>query len=279
MKTLNVLICIFFAQFVLAQKSEVLLVGTFHFNNPGFDVAKTKTFDIMSDKAQKELEYISNKIKSYGPEKIFVEWEFDHQAGLDTLYDMYLKGEYFDYVAKKYPKKTFYIQNEIIQLAFRIGKKAGLKKIYAIDYQYAGDFPYDSLMKEVENAKQYSLKQEIENITKTYVDSKNKEFEILSLSQILLNANTTVKRKSDIGGYITQFNRAARKDNFVGAYLNSEWYKRNLFMYAIVQKNIESKDKKAMILAGASHVAMFKEFISLDSKLKAVELSEVLSKK
>jgi hypothetical protein len=120
MKTINIFIYLFFCQFVFAQKPEVLLLGTFHFNNPGHDVAKTKTFDKMADKARKELEYISDKIKSYNPDKIFVEWEFDKQATLDTLYDLYLKGEYFDYVAKKYPKKTFYIQNEIIQLAFRI---------------------------------------------------------------------------------------------------------------------------------------------------------------
>jgi Family of unknown function (DUF5694) len=50
-------------------------------------------------------------------------------------------------------------------------------------------------------------------------------------------------------------------------------------MYSILQKTIESQDKKVMILAGASHVAMFKEFIDLDSKLKSMELSEVLGKK
>jgi hypothetical protein len=52
---------------------EVLLIGTFHFNNPGLDVAKINTFNVMSDKSQAELETMSDKIKAFNPDKIFVE--------------------------------------------------------------------------------------------------------------------------------------------------------------------------------------------------------------
>ena len=34
---------------------EALLIGTFHYNNPGADVAKTKSFDILSEDSQLEL--------------------------------------------------------------------------------------------------------------------------------------------------------------------------------------------------------------------------------
>jgi hypothetical protein len=32
---------------VQQEVTEVLLIGTFHYNNPGTDVAKTKSFDIL----------------------------------------------------------------------------------------------------------------------------------------------------------------------------------------------------------------------------------------
>jgi Family of unknown function (DUF5694) len=264
--------------FAQKTKQEVLLIGTFHFNNPGMDVAKTKSFDIMSEKSQKELNTLSDKIKNYGPSKIFVEWPHNEQSTLDSLYDFYVKDQYLDYVAKKYPSRKFYTQNEIIQLAFRTAKKAGHKKVYGIDYQDAGDFPYDSLMKVAELAQQKALIKEINEVTEHFVKNKNKEFEKLSLTQILINANKISERRSDIGGYITQFNRAGGLDNFVGAYLNSEWYKRNLYMYALMQKYIEEKDTKVMVLLGSSHIAMFKEFIELDNKLKSKELVEILKK-
>ena len=58
---------------------DVLLLGTFHYNNPGADVAKTKTFDVMSNSAQQELEKITAKIKAYHPTQVFVEWPHDEQ--------------------------------------------------------------------------------------------------------------------------------------------------------------------------------------------------------
>ena len=40
------------------DQKEALLIGTFHYNNPGADVAKTKSFDILSKSSQNELEKI-----------------------------------------------------------------------------------------------------------------------------------------------------------------------------------------------------------------------------
>ncbi len=100
-----------------------------------------------------------------------------------------------------------------------------------------------------------------------------------SLTEIILDDNLQKNRIADLGDYISQYNRGGAKDNFVGAYLNSEWYKRNLYMYASLQKNIDKKDKKdkkVMVLLGSSHVAMFKTFLDLDSQLKAVELKSIL---
>ncbi|MCP9765410.1 DUF5694 domain-containing protein [Lacihabitans soyangensis] len=262
---------------LFAQK-EVLLIGTFHFNNPGFDVVKTNPFDVTTANSQKELENISNKIKGFGPEKIFVEWEFDAQASLDTLYDLYLKNEYFEYVARKYPNRSFYTQNEIIQLAFRTAKKLGHKKVYAIDYPYAGDFPYDSLMTEIEKAKQMDLKAEIDKQLVENTQKSNRDRENLQLTELILEMNTDEFRKQDLGFYISLFNRGGRNENFVGAYLNSEWYKRNLYMYALLQK-LMADSKKGMVLLGASHVGMFSEFIQHDNQLKAIQLKTILNKK
>ena len=56
---------------LVAQEKEnpkdVLLIGTFHYNNPGADVAKTKSFDILSESAQNDLEKMTAGIKAYKP--------------------------------------------------------------------------------------------------------------------------------------------------------------------------------------------------------------------
>ena len=176
MKKINlkkVVVLLSICQFAFAQSQkkpiEILVIGTYHFNNPGMDVAKFKVLDIMGEKPQRQLDEISTAIAKFKPTKIFTEWEFKDQLALDTLYNKYLEGIYFDYVAKKYPKRKFYSQNEIVQLAFRTAKKSNLKKVHAIDFR-GTSFDFDSVMKFTDSIRLPNLKKDamtdIKNIEK-----------------------------------------------------------------------------------------------------------------
>ena len=59
------------------KPTELLMLGTFHFHNPGADLVKTKGFDVLAPKPQAELAVITDKIKAFGPQKIFVEWPLE----------------------------------------------------------------------------------------------------------------------------------------------------------------------------------------------------------
>ena len=274
------LLCFALATTGFAQplQSDILLLGTFHFNNPGGDVAKTKTFDVMTPKVQAELENIVKKISVFHPDKIFVEWPWDEQQELDVLYKAYLGGNYEQYINATYPKpskRDFYLKTEIIQLAFRAGKKARLTRIHAIDYKKTS-FPFDSVMKAMQTAKQVALMQQAQEASKRYETSQNKKLETYTLTQLLLDANTKEKLVLEKALYIDILNRAGTTDNFAGAFLVSEWYRRNLYMYSIVQKTMTTQDSKALVLVGASHAAMMQEFIALDQQFRLKELKDVL---
>lgn len=232
-----------------SKKKQILLLGTFHFENPGLDVAKVNTFNVMSDKSQKELEDITNKIKKFGPDKIFVEWNYEKQAKLDKFYN-----KNTDSLLQK-------DADEIVQLALRSAKKLGHKKLYAIDYN-GTDFPYDSLVKGMKDAGQFDLIKKNEETMKHYEADFNTKITKYSLAQLLLDVN-----KQDINWYIETAIKGGKINNFVGAYLVSEWYRRNLYMYALIQKLTESKDDKIMVLLGAGHNREF-EIVELATVLK-----------
>ena len=97
-----------------------------------------------------------------------------------------------------------------------------------------------------------------------------------TLSEILFYYNDDKRRKEDINWYVNLANQGGEKNNFVGAHLASEWYRRNLYMYAIIQKAIEENDKKILIVSGASHIAMFKEFIDYTPEWTTIELKEII---
>ncbi len=259
-----------------SKNNDVLLLGTFHFHNPGADLAKTKTFDVMTPQVQAELETITQKISVFHPTKIFVEWPWDEQKELDALYTAYLGGQYEQYVSATYPKRRdFFQKNEIIQLAFRAGKKTKLARIYALDYNKTS-FPFDSVKQAMQAANQTTLLQRVQDVLQDYETSQNKKIATYSLTQLLLDANTPENLAKNKGLYIDLLNRAGRPDSFAGPFLVAEWYRRNLYMYSLVQKNMTAPDDKALVLVGAGHAAMMKEFIASDQQLRLKELKDVL---
>ncbi|WP_338768279.1 DUF5694 domain-containing protein [Bernardetia sp. ABR2-2B] len=271
------LLCISFS--VIAQNSEqrkpteVLLFGTFHFNNPGLDAAKTKSFDIESEQSQAELDEITDKIKVYNPSKIFVEWEYNEQEELDSLYDLYLKGTYFE----NPELSDFYKKNEIFQLAFRAAKKLGHHKVYAMDYTDV-NFPFDSLMKVAQKNNQSALQNEIMQTIEEFSASFDAQIDAdKSLKEILYFLNNSSLRQKDVALYTQTINEIGSIDNFAGAYLASEWYRRNLYMLSIMQRQVTNEDEKVMILLGSSHVTLINEIISSHSRLKGVELQKILN--
>ncbi|WP_291114255.1 DUF5694 domain-containing protein [Flavobacterium sp. UBA6135] len=258
------------------KQKEVLLIGTFHFHNPGLDLAKTDKFDVLSQASQAELDNIANKIKAFAPDKLFVEWDYNQGVKLDSLYSLYVDNTYFEYIAKKHPTTSFFKENEIFQLGFRIAKLCNHKKVYAIDVKTV--FPFDSLMLSLERANQIALKEKIFSRIKEFEVKDNDNRKKMTLTQLMVAYNEQSLRDLDLGSYISLFNRAGGITDFAGANLVASWYRRNLMMYSLVQKSTTEIDKKIVILLGASHVALFKQFIDLDENLKVVELKEVLEK-
>ncbi|MEO7977906.1 DUF5694 domain-containing protein [Flavobacterium sp.] len=246
-----------------SKKKQILIIGAFHFENPGLDVAKVNTFNVMTDKSQKELENITDKIKNFGPDKIFIEWNYEKQNNLDKFY------------AKNTDSLLHKDADEIVQLALRSAKKLGHKKLYGIDYNKA-DFPYDSLTKGMKEANQLDLLKNNEETMAYYSNSFNEKIKKQSLTELLVDYNSKKSSEDNVQWYLRTANKAGKTDNFVGAYLVSEWYRRNLYMYSLIQKLTESKDDKVMVLLGAGHTAMMREFIKYDPNFEIVELATIL---
>ncbi|MBB4599705.1 hypothetical protein HNQ93_000815 [Hymenobacter luteus] len=261
------------------KPADLLLIGTFHFDNPGLDVSKINTLDVLAPKVQTELETISSRIAAFQPDKIFVEWSADDQKGLDDLYAAYLGPDYAGYVKTKFPKQAggFYARNEIIQLAFRAARKAKLPRVYAMDYRNT-QFPYDSVMHAMQSARQEALLQQVQAYVKSYEENMNRKLATYSLTQLLLDENTQATLDSNKGFYLDKVNRAGTASNFNGPFLVSEWYRRNLYMYSIIQKTVAPTDDKVVVLVGSGHAAMMREFLSFDSRFRLKELKDVLKK-
>lgn len=244
------------------KKTKVLLLGSFHFDNPGLDVAKFENANILSPGRQTEVLEVVEKIKQFRPDKIFIEMPAEQQQRLDSNFNKYKAGE-----LKLGASETH-------QIAYRVAKELNHAGLYAVDYTEAS-FPFDSLMKSATAAKQFEflgmIKQTIESVEKDF----NESLKTKTVKDILLHHNSPEMTQIAVGMYY-EFLIAGEKGNHVGSYLTSEWWRRNMIIYENVLKRLDGKEERILILFGSGHTALLNEMMKYNQKLELVPLANVL---
>ena len=243
-------------------KLKVLLLGTFHFDNPGLDVARFENANILTPKRQAEIQEVISRLKQLKPDKIFIEQEPSSQPKLDSLLHLYKEN--------KWQAKA----NEIYQLGFRLAKELPGTTLHAVDYTGA-DFPFDSLMKVAQAAKQEALLQHIQgtiaNIEKTF----NEQLKALTIREMLIQQNSRFYDQAGVGMYFDLL-KAGSIENHVGSYLTSEWWRRNMIIYENILKRLDGTEKSIIVIFGSSHTALLKEFMKFNPSIELVEAATVL---
>lgn len=212
------ILLLFFLNSFSQDKINVILIATFHFNNPGNDTAKTNTRDMLSKENQLGLEQITDLIvKKNKPDQIFVESNYNKKRELN---DNYL-----------------------------------LQKLIKSDAKLSQIF-----------------KDTVANLSK----KSNYTLAKKDLKEVFKDINTDKDLNENKDFYISFANSLGINENYFGANLVSDWYKRNLIMYSNVQNQLISNTKNIVILVGTGHAAMFKDFIKNDEKFNLIELKTVL---
>lgn len=261
MKTLNTILTVLFLSFsAIAQnnadkpikaKTKVFLLGVFHFNNPGLDLAKTKDTDILSEKSQLEIQDIVDIIARTKPEKVFLEGEPSYQPKMDSLYSVFLNGGL---------KKN---KDESTQIGFRLMKQLGIKNAYCVDASMP--FSADSLINTWKMSNQNAYFDSFMAIIKGFETQANSEIESgMSIKQRLHNRNTQESRNADLATYTFAGSmKAGKKDNFIGADVASEWYSRNIRIYSNILRELDGNEKSIFIMFGSSHQCILNQLFAL----------------
>ncbi len=244
------------------KRVDVLLLGTFHFDNPGLDMAKFGNANILSPKRQQEVKAVVDQLIAYKPDKIFIEAEPAQQAHWDSLFRQYQQG--------KFTLKA----NEIYQLAFPVARAMGHTRVYAADYRDA-DFPADSLMNVLASSNQQGMLQTIQTKIQQLEQRFNDNLPKYTIAELLKLANTPAERNDNLSFYLSVIG-AGKLDNHVGAYLTSEWWRRNMVIYDNILKQMTGGEKRIVVLFGSSHTALLRELMKYNATVRFADVSEVI---
>jgi len=240
-----------------AKKIQVMLVGTYHFSNPGKDLNNVDAVDVLTAARQMEIENVVKQLARFEPTRVAVEWP---KEIVDERYAKYLAGTL---------ETT---RNEVVQFGFRLAKLRQLSRVEGLDVN--GDFPFDPVM---EWAKAHKREQEIERA--------------MSAAQAEVAKVSALQRETTIGGvlrYLNSSDAIERNHAFYPAMLTMgagaeqpgvalfvAWQKRNLEICARLLQSVRPGDR-VVTFYGQGHIYLIRQCLREQPGVEVIDPQKFL---
>jgi hypothetical protein len=225
------------AQSIEADKTHVLVLGTFHLANHNKDMFNVQADDMLAPKRQAEIAAFVESLKAFHPTKIAVEAAAG-QPELNQKYRQYLAGKYT------------LTADEIDQIGFRLAKELGHTQLYPINVM--ADFPFEAVQDFAKkNGKQELLNQTLEQGPKQ-VEKISDTLKNGTVGDVLRYMNQAEEIRKDQAFYMT-FARFAGNGEYPGPDLLTAWYGRNIRIFSNLRNVIDTPADRVLVIYGAGH--------------------------
>jgi hypothetical protein len=240
--------------------ATVMLLGVFHFANPGRDVVKSEVIDVTTDQNQAYLAGLATRLAAFRPTDVLVECEPSAQARQDAAF-----AAYRDDAASL-------TVNETQQIGFRVAKAAGLARVTCFD---EGDVHWNSgPMFDYIAAYAPGRKVAMDAMFAALSARGSREQSTLPLPELLRLANDPERDRENKDLYLVT-NAVGAGDGFAGADAAASWWHRNFRMYANVQR-AAMPGRRVLVVAGAGHTAILKDLLAIDGHREAEDVAGYL---
>jgi len=235
-----------------AAKTQVMLVGTFHFSNPGRDLNNVKAVDVLAADRQREIGKVIAALARFAPTQVAVEWPAE-----------VVKERYAKFRDGTLPES----RNEVVQLGFRLARERGLATVHGLDVE--GDFPFDGV---VAWAREHGRAGEIDAM----LAAGAKETAHISALQdqtsiggVLRELNTSESIARNHSFYPPMLTMGAGEDQ-PGVKLLSSWYTRNLAICARLLQEIKPGER-VVVFYGQGHIYLLQQCLREQSSVELVD--------
>lgn len=258
------------------MKPTVMILGTYHMNNPGADAVNFEADDVLAAKRQRELQQLVEQLARFKPTKIAVE--------ADTSLDVEVNAKYQDYLNSVYQPG----RSEGDQVSFPLAQKMQHPKIYCVDW-FGGTDEEETVDVEA-FAKAHNQSELLERADAMVQAMAQEPFttltEIQKTGSVIdmlrfLNQEETIRVLHEVNT-LPQFTLAqiGAADQYVGLDWLLGWYERNLKIFVNLTRITESADERVLLMIGAGHVFLVQQYLEdsgdyvVESPLKYLKVED-----
>ncbi|MES1147468.1 MAG: DUF5694 domain-containing protein [bacterium] len=218
------------------KKPKLLIVGFYHFSNPGLDLAKSDLDDHLSPKRQAEIEEVVAKLAEFKPTKVAVEVPSGN-AKVNEDFAAWVGG------------KRSLSSSETEQVGFRLAQKSGLSGVEPVDHRM--DMDFETFMKKADPKAVGELQTTIGEVQKFMAGFKDHK-----VSENLRALNTPEADRFSNGFYLRML-----KAGHAGADLVAPWWTRNLYWLSNISAVASKPEERIVVLCGSGHASLMRSLL------------------
>lgn len=220
---------------------KVMVLGAYHFSNPGADVYNVDVDSVLTPARQDELAGMSACLLTFKPTKIAVERDGEGDSLIDVSYGDFTPGAL----------RTD--SNEITQIGYRLAYEAGHDTVYAIDEQPEEDdpdyFPFETVTAHIAATGQDAEFAEMSEFFGAKIQAFSDSQSSHTIPQLMIEVNDGFLAQPDFYFRLMDFDIGETQP---GAELNAYYYMRNAKIVSKLSDAAQPGDR-IIIVYGAGH--------------------------
>lgn len=254
------------AQTAAPAPIEVMILGSYHMDNPGNDVHNARIDPVTTPGKQAQLQVVSRALARFNPTAIGIERVADDPATLqDQAWPAFT------------PADLLTNPDERFQIGYRLAHDLGLQRVYAIDEQdrdgQPSYFPFSEVMQWVEaNGKQAQFAELNSRMATLTTEMERRQSGTVAELLAWMNSPEYVAFGQGVYAGLMIFGDGAERP---GPYLNGRWYTRNAIIFANLMKVARPGDR-IVVIYGAGHGYWLRQLVSTTPGYKLIEPNDYL---
>lgn len=222
--------------------TQVMIVGTMHFANPGLDYRNLAVDDVLAPKRQREITAIVRALSRFSPTAVGVEWREDAAS---TAYAKYKEGAL--------PAS----RDETVQLGFALAKSAKLDAVHGLDIP--ASLPFEPAVTFAQSHGKQHIIDRITTVSDQNVAAQERALRTEGIAATLQLLNDPVSADGTHGLY-RELLKLGSGDEQPGLEVTATWYRRNLGICAKLLQATKPGDRMVVFI-GAGHLTLLQQCV------------------
>ena len=258
-----------FAQEAAPEPIRVMILASYHMNNPGRDVHNARVDPVTTPDKQAQLAEVAESLARFQPTLVAIERIApDSRALIDPGYAAFT------------PADLTTNSDERVQIGYRLARRMGLDRVYAIDENdregQPSYFPFGEMMGWIQANGRQTEFDALSNEVKTHLAELERLQSERTVGQLLAQINDPANPMVAGGQrHYYAMLRFGSGDQQRGAELNGRWYTRNAVIFARLMEVAKPGDR-VVVVYGAGHAAWLRHFVQTTPGFELVEAVDYL---